>query len=128
MTKQQEQAVPTAAYEFKCPICDEHLIHQGDISGDCINCEREFDREETVKELVRRKDHEQDKKQALKEQKELFEDAIKQELEQIRDVLLTVTDSGGETSDYKERLESGLNERINSLDIEELLEEVQQKE
>jgi len=44
--------LPAAAYRFECPICGETLVSEGDLSGDCINCHREFEREETVEKLV----------------------------------------------------------------------------
>lgn len=52
MTEDEEMSA--AGYRFECPICNEVVIHEGDLSGDCINCSREFDREKTVDELILR--------------------------------------------------------------------------
>lgn len=44
--------LPAVAYKFECPICEEVIVTTGELSGDCINCHREFDQEETVQKLV----------------------------------------------------------------------------
>ena len=66
-------------------------------------------------ELVRRKDV-----------KALIQEAVEHELEKARDSLLVVTDKGGGTDRYRERLQEGLTYRIENLDVEELLEELEQ--
>ena len=66
-------------------------------------------------ELVRRKDV-----------KALIQEAVKHELEKARDTLLVVTDKGGGTDRYRERLQEGLTYRIENLEVDELLEELEQ--
>ena len=66
-------------------------------------------------ELVRRKDV-----------KALIQEAVEHELEKVRDSLLMVTDKGGGTDRYRERLQQSLTYRMENLEVEELLEELEQ--
>ena len=58
--------------------------------------------------------------------KALIQEAVEHELEKARDTLLVVTDKGGGTDRYRERLQQGLTYRTENLDVEELLEELEQ--
>ena len=97
------------------------------IDGNYVNLVIETDKETHIHQsedvdgyknwdkLVRRKDV-----------KALIQEAVEHELEKVRDSLLMVTDKGGGTDRYRERLQQGLTYRMENLDVEELLEELEQ--
>ena len=104
--------LPTAAYKVTAER--EHL--DSDIEVVMKNRPQHNIKEnDQVDELVRRKDV-----------KALIQEAVEHELEKARDSLLVVTDKGGGTDRYRERLQEGLTYRIENLDVEELLEELEQ--
>lgn len=80
-----EQEVPTAAYQFKCPICSDSLVYNGDISGNCVNCERKFDREETVDELVTSEKMREALKEAVQQARQRERRRIRENIEKFKD-------------------------------------------
>ena len=114
MTDSNEESggLPTAAYEWRYVDWDEgHTVLRHDKPNrDSFDVELELKHK-----LVRKSDV-----------NALIQEAVEHELEKVRDSLLMVTDKGGGTDRYRERLQQGLTYRMENLDVEELLEELEQ--
>ena len=118
MTDSNEESgggLPTAEEAFECPNCGEVRKSDIDLTRHIATTHSDKVLVPEKIELVRRKDV-----------KALIQEAVEHELEKARDSLLVVTDKGGGTDRYRERLQEGLTYRIENLDVDELLEELEQ--